>query len=126
MLELRWGNQVNIPFSSLPILDIANDVAMEHYFISPSSYIETKTQPLFRNLGRGKKGLSCMIWEEDAMEQFESWIELSYLNGWQYVEEHDECSSEGDTNLARERLENLYDLHLFRSRHSSLHSSTSG
>lgn len=67
-----------------------------------------------------------MIWEEDAMEQFESWIELSYLNDWQYVGEHDECSSEGDTNLARERLENLYDLHLFRSRHSSLHSSTSG
>lgn len=54
-----------------------------------------------------------MIWEEDAMEQFESWIELSYLDDWQYAEEHDECSSEGDTNLARERLENLYDLHLF-------------
>lgn len=95
------------------ILDIANDVAMEHYFISPPSYIETKTQPLFRNLGQGKKGLPCMIWEEDAMEQFESWIELSYLDDWQYAEEHDECSSERDTSLARERLENLYDLHLF-------------
>lgn len=49
-----------------------------------------------------------MIWEEDVMEEFESWIELSYLDDREYAEELDLCWSECDTSLARERLESLY------------------
>ncbi|KIR52175.1 hypothetical protein I315_05468 [Cryptococcus gattii Ru294] len=70
--------------------------------------MKEKPQALFRNLGHGKKGLPCMIWEEDVMEEFESWIELSYLDDREYAEELDLSWSEGFTNLARERLEILY------------------
>lgn len=89
-------------------MERAIDVARERYFISPSSYMKEKPQALFRNLGHGKKGLPCMIWEEDVMEEFESWIELSYLDDREYAEELDLSWLECDTNRARERLESLY------------------
>ncbi|EAL20123.1 hypothetical protein CNBF4490 [Cryptococcus deneoformans B-3501A] len=92
--------------------DIAISAAIKHSFVSYSLYQDIEPQPLFRNLGQGKKGLPCMIWKEGAMDHFDDLIQDSYLEDWEYAELHDESASEGSNNLARERLDDLYDLSL--------------
>ncbi|OWT36975.1 hypothetical protein J008_04179 [Cryptococcus neoformans] len=95
--------------------DIAINVAMEHSFVSYPLYQDIEPQALFRNLGQGKKGLPCMIWKEDAMDYFDSLIQDSYLEDWEYAELHDESLSEESNNLARERLDRLYNFNLYQS-----------